>query len=353
MINKIKGWFSKQSKITPPKKTSLLFDLYGERQEYEYLKAKIAEIENVINNLPPPTPLPDLSNYAVKNANNNFTANQSISGNTAYLEFKQGAVRKGYIGKSSERADDVEVRAETNSLKLGAKHNIILETGTGYNTLLDKQPTANNHVVNKQYVDTKIRQEIDAIPPSSGVDTTNLAKLNETNIFTGLNSFNGNVLFGDVVGIGNVIAYGNADYEPVEDGELISKYYLNQQLNNIFSQPFKRYWFAKPSRNLRVRQRILSNGIYAYKLLSSFSESIYLGDEYGGENAICKSTMLSVGNVYFGVVNEFKTYQVDGNGYIRPSTYTNSNWIISDVKLLPSDNDENEVLAQCLFEVYL
>lgn len=115
-----------------------------------------------------------ISTLAYTNKTNIFTQNQQIRGNTAFIQFNNGNTRVGYVGKPSSTTNDVEFRADTNSLKLSAKHNIILDTGAGYEVLSSRAPTSDSAVANKKYVDDKVA----AIPR---VDLTPYAKKGENN----------------------------------------------------------------------------------------------------------------------------------------------------------------------------
>lgn len=79
ILKKVKGWFTAKSKAVEPSNTSLLYDLYGERAEYEYLNTKMKELEDVINNFQPPTV--DLSNLADVSKENTFTQNNTFEKN--------------------------------------------------------------------------------------------------------------------------------------------------------------------------------------------------------------------------------------------------------------------------------
>lgn len=145
----------KQTRVYIPNKinaTTRLNSLYGDDANIRYLEDRI----NNMRNVDAYTKQESDNRFARLAVNNTFTDNQTIKGSTAFIEFKDGSNnRKGYIGKSSASSADVELRAETNSLTLGANHHVILRPGNNYQARYEKTPTEGVEIANKAYVDTK------------------------------------------------------------------------------------------------------------------------------------------------------------------------------------------------------
>lgn len=145
----------KQQRLYIPNKinaTTRLSSLYGDDANIRYLEDKVNNLKNVNAY----TKQESDARFARLGNQNTFTENQTIKGSTAFIEFKDGSNnRKGYIGKSSASSADVELRAETNSLTLGANHHVILRPGNNYQARYEKTPTEGVEIANKAYVDTK------------------------------------------------------------------------------------------------------------------------------------------------------------------------------------------------------
>lgn len=145
----------KQTRVHIPNRsneTTRLSSIYGEDANIRYLEDRI----NNMRNVDAYTKQESDNRFARLAVNNTFTDNQTIKGSTAFIEFKDGSNnRKGYIGKSSASSADVELKAETNSLTLGANHHIILRPGNNYQARYEKTPTEGVEIANKAYVDTK------------------------------------------------------------------------------------------------------------------------------------------------------------------------------------------------------
>lgn len=142
--------------------TTRLDSLYGEEPNLRYLEDRIAKIKQVdtytkteIDNKH--TAIEEkINNCSKKNESNVFTDIQAIKGNTAFLEFIDNSnTRRGWVGKGSTSSNDVSLNADTNSLLLSANHHIILNPGNNYQAKYNKNPTVNDEIVNKAYVDTK------------------------------------------------------------------------------------------------------------------------------------------------------------------------------------------------------
>lgn len=443
------------------------------------LDTKIQANTTLINNL-------DRNNIAYKNQHNNFTNNQTITGDTAFIEFKKGTARKGYIGKAGANSDNIVLHCENGDLVLKASQNVRLEVGARNGVIGERAPTQNNHLTNKKYVDDKIRQEIgnvggnidlapyalkaqdnkfvnqtindntpyitfinegegetygrvgnetisnknltinallrdlelkakgkvicsqtptedndvankkyvDSKLQGGSVDTTNLAKLNETNIFTELNSFNKLVAFNagafmtDAT-INNTITYATSDYEPVEDNELISKYYLNQRLNelnldgsnfpklnqdntftgatntfnringdiivaNNFSsrnqptsandlttkayvdsatQNVAHYGKNFYEKTLTLHKSDIVNGLWGYKIVQSTSFTI-TDSKAQNKSVTYKLTTLKYGNnVFVGQVNNYVTTTANSSGAFTVNVVGENNWVLSGTDL--------------------
>lgn len=145
----------KQTRVYIPNKrnaTTRLNSLYGDDANIRYLEDRI----NNMRNVDAYTKAESDSRFARLANQNTFTENQTIKGSTAFIEFKDSSnARKGYIGKSSASSADVELKAETNSLTLGANHHVIIKPGNNYQARYEKTPTEGVEIANKAYVDTK------------------------------------------------------------------------------------------------------------------------------------------------------------------------------------------------------
>lgn len=218
-------------------------------------------------------PSVDLTNYALKNANNNFVT-QNIKDNAAFLGFVRLAnnQRVGYVGKSSSTTNDIELRAETNSLNIVAKHNINLRPGENYNVISEKIPTANNHVTNKAYVDNAIAN---ITPPS--VDLTDVVKTNESANLMGDLYFFGNE--NGYVGYAGRAQYSNASYEPSDDNEFAPKGYVDKKLNGLIRTGALRKGVYLDW----VKSDIVSK-LYNYKLVEDQKVEIIIPNNLVGRN---------------------------------------------------------------------
>lgn len=186
VIEKIKGWFSKKSPPLdiPSSGVGNLVGLYVPKyDDIKKISNKVNEIQDVIDNLPPPTPTPDLSEYAKKNENNSFVP-QSIVGGTPWMNFK---FTNGKIAGSIQGYNDkFEVKGNYENLVLKSPKNVVLEPTQ--NAIYEKAPTENNHIANKEYVDSEIAK----IPPvdlsdyynKSEVDNKDTTTLNDAKNYT-------------------------------------------------------------------------------------------------------------------------------------------------------------------------
>lgn len=148
----------------------------------ETINTTIGNINNRIDQFPSP------NHIAVKNETNTFEEIQEIKTTSPYLAFrKPNNQRKGYIGTPASSSNDIELKAETNSLMLNANHNINLTSGNGYNTLIDKDPNVDNAVANKRYVDTQIAAV--ATP-----DLTPYARKDQENVFSQKQTVNNEIV---------------------------------------------------------------------------------------------------------------------------------------------------------------
>lgn len=148
----------------------------------ETINTTIGNINNRIDQFPSP------NHIAVKNETNTFEEIQEIKTTSPYLAFrKPNNQRKGYIGTPASSSNDIELKAETNSLILNANHNINLTSGNGYNTLIDKDPNVDNAVANKRYVDTQIAAV--ATP-----DLTPYARKDQENVFSQKQTVNNEIV---------------------------------------------------------------------------------------------------------------------------------------------------------------
>lgn len=137
MIKKLKGWFSKKVGDVELNKTSNLNPIGVARKvDIKNLIKQIEKLKNEIDNFQPPTI--DTTNFARVDQENTFT-----------------------------------------------------KTNTFNNIVVVNEPTNDNNVANKKYVDKKISQEIDKIPP---LDLSNFAEKNKDNVFVN-QSINDNTPF--------------------------------------------------------------------------------------------------------------------------------------------------------------
>lgn len=269
-----------------------------EEVEQELEKKIVDSIENIENQLP---------NVAFKNKVNVFTQNQQIKGGSAFLQFNNNAnVRVGYVGKPSSTNNDIELRADTNSLKLSAKHQIILSTGANYGAIYNGIITNKEHITNKGYVDNAITK--------ANIDTTNLAKLNKRNNFMEHQGFEKPIVVGSTVSenkikdkkdridtttffftdvaftnevlISGKIAYSDID-QPIDfEGDLVHKKYLDERLDALGQTGID--WMNVNSQN---GYEFTRNGTYAFRLTDSI---MYL---YGGNSTIeAQSNIMTISN---------------------------------------------------------
>lgn len=239
----IKGWFTKQSKVnlTGNWQSRSINGLYtANNKDLNKIATKVNEIENVINNLPPPTPPVDLSEYAKKNIDNDFV-NQSIKGDAPYLQFKAAnGVRVGYTGNPSAANNNIETKAEHGDYYLSARENVVLNPTNG-NAIYSKTPTDNNEITNKAYVDQQITtadqslkgliQTVKNKADNLENEMLNVPKLAGLNSFTGTNTFGTHVIIGN-----NDAKYVDPNYVPTNDGEFASKKYVDQNSGGTFHQ---------------------------------------------------------------------------------------------------------------------
>lgn len=238
----IKGWFTKQSRVdlTGNWQSRSINGLYtANNKDLNKIATKVNEIENVINNLPPPTPPVDLTEYAKKNIDNDFV-NQSIKGNSPYLQFKAAnGVRVGYTGNPSAANNNIETKAEHGDYYASARENVVLNPTNG-NAIYSKAPTDDTHVANKAYVDQQINtadqslkgliQAVKNKADNLENEMLNVPKLAGLNSFTGTNTFGTHVIIGN-----NDAKYVDPNYTPVNDGEFASKRYVDQNVSGKFS----------------------------------------------------------------------------------------------------------------------
>lgn len=211
-------------------------ELYEQtKTENDQLEQKIDGELNKINERIDALPQ-NLNNVAFKNKVNIFTQNQQIKGGTAFLQFNNNAnVRVGYIGKASATNNDVELRADTNSLKLSAKQQIFLTPSSGYGALYDGIINQPKHITNKEYVDNAVQNVT--------IDTRNLAKLNEENTFEKTITTNESVYAekalstaGTIIGIDLVVneaQYSQGDTKLTKDTQFAHKKYVDDAINNV------------------------------------------------------------------------------------------------------------------------
>lgn len=145
----------KQTRVYIPNKinaTTRLSSLYGDDANIRYLEDRI----NNMRNVDAYTRQESDNRFARLTENNTFTNNQTIKGGSAFVEFKgTDNNRKGYVGKPSSTSNDMELKAETNSLTLSANHHVIIKPGSNYQARYEKTPTEGVEIANKTYVDTK------------------------------------------------------------------------------------------------------------------------------------------------------------------------------------------------------
>lgn len=145
----------KQTRVYIPNKinaTTRLSSLYGDDANIRYLEDRI----NNMRNVDAYTRQESDNRFARLTENNTFTNNQTIKGGSAFVEFKgTDNNRKGYVGKPSSTSNDMELKAETNSLTLSANHHVIIKPGSNYQARYEKTPTEGVEIANKAYVDTK------------------------------------------------------------------------------------------------------------------------------------------------------------------------------------------------------
>lgn len=252
---KLFNWFKKKVNLvsTPPTTningiySARLEDLDTIRNSLGSLQTQLQELSNRLDSLPP---IPDHSQFARKDQENVFLAQQEIKTTAPYLSFKkQNNQRKGYIGTASSSSNDIELRAETNSLNMIANHNISLQAGSNYNITVNKDPTTNESVANKRYVDTQI-----ANIPSVNLD--NVAKLNGENTFTNVNTFSGGAIFSSIVRANNI--------EMTEQGnQPNSVATVKYVLDNVFKPTYAENDFR--NLNATVIKKDMNYGIYWYK----------------------------------------------------------------------------------------
>lgn len=249
---KLFNWFKKKvSLVSTPPTTNIngiysarLEDLETIRNSLGSLQTQLQELSNRLDSLPP---IPDHSQFARKDQENVFLAQQEIKTTAPYLSFKkQNNQRKGYIGTASSSSNDIELRAETNSLNMIANHNISLQAGSNYNITVNKDPTTNESVANKRYVDTKFA----SIPP---VDLSNVAKLNAENTFTDQNLFNRGVIFKD-----NVIAQNIEIRDPgTSRQDAVNRITMMEYVDNEIKRQFQ--YIGAPLKSFHISSNQMSS----------------------------------------------------------------------------------------------
>lgn len=192
VIEKIKGWFSKKSPPLdiPSSGVGNLVGLYVPKyDDIKKISNKVNEIQDVIDNLPPPTPTPDLSDYARLSQVNTFKRAQIIQETNPYINLmNQNGVSVGILGKSKSGNNDVDLESKFGSANVKAAHQVILSAGRNYGVVMNGEIKQNNHVVNKEYVDKAIAK----IPPvdlsnyynKSEVDNRDTTTLNDAKSYT-------------------------------------------------------------------------------------------------------------------------------------------------------------------------
>lgn len=318
--DKVKSWFSKTKaiQVRPSGTQSSLNGLYvANNKDLTTVINKVNEIENALNNLPN-APNIDLTDYAKKNEDNEFVT-QHIKGDSAYIGFKKtNGDRKGYIGVASSTSNDISITAQTNSLILQANHNISLNVGNNYAATYDKAPTANNHIANKKYIDDRIN----AIPP---VDLSNVAKVNEDNVFLntttnifGYTQTNENAIFRKKA------VYEDTNYLPVNDNEFANKKYVDSKVvtgQNIY--------YGKGESNYNMyKEDIPQLSTTAWKYTSTGNVDIYVPDKFNNKRClvIINAYQLSnINSITFATCSEtIKCEEITvSQGYFTTSTKLN------------------------------
>lgn len=181
----------KQTRVYIPNKinaTTRLSSLYGDDANIRYLEDRI----NNMRNVDAYTKQESDNRFARLSENNTFTNNQSIKGGSAFVEFKgTDNNRKGYVGKPSSTSNDIELKAETNSLTVSAKHHVIIKPGSNYQARYEKTPTEGVEIANKAYVDTKTAANKTILDQHENRITENRNKIgeNKNNIDTIIQTF--------------------------------------------------------------------------------------------------------------------------------------------------------------------
>lgn len=272
-------WFKRKSIPTTLNETTRLYSLYGESANLAYLDNKIDNLKNRVDNIPPS---PNLDNYAKKNANNTFTANNTFNGDVQIASHLKGGWGSGILHITPEDRSNKTIKFAKQNY--GRFNSIDLENTSKIINV--PNPTNNNDAVNKQYVDTQTTtltnnitantnnintlttqvnqnlteakqytdQEIAKIP---SVDLSNVAKLNQNNTFTGWNQFNASTNFYAEVYMNNHTISGVK--HPVLEDEAANKKYVDDKIHSRIAIDFIQ------DVSLTMEKTDLSSGVYFYK----------------------------------------------------------------------------------------
>lgn len=231
------SWFKKQKNKAKTNTSNInslgiarISDLKAVTGSITAIDQKIDDLNNRLDNLPA---IPNLTDYAKKNEDNEFVT-QHIKGDSAYVGFKkQNGDRKGYIGVATHNSNDVAVVAQSNSLLLQANHNISLSVGNNYAATYSKVPTGNDHITNKKYVDDQlvpINNSIQTITTNvTGIDNRVVDIENDfgaksgNNMWTGANHYTGELRYTRIPRMFNA--------EPItHDLEFTTKKYVDDRI---------------------------------------------------------------------------------------------------------------------------
>lgn len=194
-------------------------------------------------------------NIAYKNKDNDFV-NQSIRGDVPYLSFKAAnGVRVAYVGNPSASNNDIETKSEHGNNYVSARDNVYLNPING-NAIYNKAPTADNHVVNKKYVDDKVGSG------GGNVNLDNVPKLVGDNRFEGNNHFEGLTTIGANVTISGYAGYIDPNTVIQYDFEFANKKYVDSKMNISLGGSFQNALWNKYD--------LVSDTIWKYELNVSY-----------------------------------------------------------------------------------
>lgn len=390
-----KKWFTKQSppvNVPTPNRIGNLNGLYVPNTgDIKILGDKVNAIQQALDTLPPPVDLNnyytkaeiDARQYAVKNADNNFSTSQTIQGHLNSLGLYKNGTSQNIVQIKNQSEKHANILFEQNKtgyrnhcfFNINHKYSntsevrlfsiITKNTGEGTfffcesnkltfenDTTIDNvaTPTSDKQAATKKYVD-------DAIANSGGnVDLSNVVKTNESANLQGVLYFFGNEQ--GVVGFAGKAQYSNASYEPGEDNEFTPKSYVDKKVSEINRLLGDGSWKRKKNHtdtiNTTVDKKDIVSGLYGYKIgHAGIDYTVSIGGEFGGDTVHYRLTILDVNSrVNFGAAIYYGQAVVDAEGLVRVSSKDKRLWAMSDIDLKPGTSGAIGVQCNILIEIW-